>query len=58
MGFGRMPLTLSRLHLCDSVVDKTLNRNVLQHVGAENAVTVLTAFFVRQVLKQGGPDGL
>lgn len=34
--------------LCDQVVDKALNSNVLQHDDAENAVIVLTAFFVRQ----------
>ncbi|NOX70145.1 MAG: hypothetical protein GXP15_13235 [Gammaproteobacteria bacterium] len=32
-------------------MDKTLNRNALQHADAQNAVTALTAYFVHQVLK-------
>lgn len=55
MGLGRIAVGPASPAYCDQAIDKALNRNVLQHGNAQNVVTVLTALFVRQVLKTAEP---
>ncbi len=51
MGLGRIAVGPASPAYCDQVIDKALNRNVLQHGNAQKAVSTVTASCVPQVLK-------